>query len=120
MYMYNSDNEDRLSGIWIFHPSRDKDRLEQTLRLIENAALTPEDKYHSAYILQHGTCDQHYLLAYKLSKDAYNNGIEGAEKLMYSAYDRYLLSTGRYQEYNTQFQPVPLVKKCKNNEEIRY
>ncbi len=111
-YAYETDQFDRNTSKWLFYPQRDQERLALTLELIKRQELAPEDAYHAAYILQHGTCQDHFLEAYDLAYIASEAGIEKAHQLKLQAQDRYLLASGQQQMHGTQFQPLPIVREC--------
>lgn len=112
-HLYETDQEDRLSGYWIVNPNRDRQRLEYVLAVTEaNTVLTPEDMYYAAYILQHGTCTDHFRIANELASEAAKNDIENADWLAKATFDRWQLALGNQQEYGTQQMPIPIKRPC--------
>lgn len=81
-YLLQMDQEDCISGrIWL-QPERDEARLRRVLRLNEeNGIQTSLDKYRAAVVLNHGSCPEHYELAFELANQAAVSGVEGASGL---------------------------------------
>ncbi|WKZ38336.1 MAG: hypothetical protein QY332_10385 [Anaerolineales bacterium] len=106
-YMYETDQEDRLALRFRNLNERDWERLERVLEFHEQGNIArPEELYHAATILQHGTASEHYELAYLLAKRASEAGYKNADGLWKSAYDRWMLSLGKPQVYGTQSTAV--------------
>ena len=83
--------------------ARDQERLQRVLELHRQGEITSaENLYQAAMILQHGTDSTHYELAYLLAKQASEMGYKDADGLSKAAYDRWMLSLGKPQEYGTQ------------------
>ncbi len=102
-YMYKTDQGDRLALRFLKLNKRDQERLERVVELHEQEVIkSPENLYQAATILQHGTKSEHYELAYILAKQASETGYDNAEGLWKAAYDRWMLSLGKSQEYGTQ------------------
>lgn len=99
-YLLEMDQEDRISGrIWL-QPQRDEVRLRRVLKINEeNGIQTSLDKYRAALVLNHGSCPEHYELAYELANQAANSGVEGASGLAREVYNRWLLSRGQHRMY---------------------
>lgn len=106
-YMYETDQGDRLALRFRNLNERDHERLERVLEFHEQGNIAhPEELYHAATILQHGTTSEHYELAYLLAKRASEAGHENADGLWKAAYDRWMLSLGKPQVYGTQSTAV--------------
>lgn len=102
-YLYQSDQADRFGMRLITLEKRDIMRIKRVHELIENGLVTSDaDKYYAAAILQHSTNKKDYELSYRLSKEAFDNGYQKANGLWQAAYDRWLISMGEQQKYNTQ------------------
>ncbi|MBD2731007.1 hypothetical protein H6G96_33005 [Nostoc sp. FACHB-892] len=102
-YMFETDQQDRLTSRMIFDSSRDQARLKRTLSLDRQGLIAkPEAQYYAALILQHGTCPEHFRRAYQLAHGAAKAGIPQAEWLSHASYDRWMISEGQPQKYNTQ------------------
>lgn len=101
-YMKQTDQNDRLAILPFFlMPERDTMRVNGVIELLTiEDDLSVEDKYNAAIVLQHGTKPEHYEMAYHLSLDANETGYEN--DLWMLAYDRWQLSIGNEQVYNTQ------------------
>ena len=112
-HLFETDQEDRFSGYWIVNPRRDQQRLDYVLETVgrENS-LTPEDMYFAAFILQHGTCEDHFRVANELANIAAESNVEGAEWLAQATFDRWQLALGNRQRYGTQQMPIPIKKPC--------
>lgn len=103
-YMHQTDQRDRLTSHILFDSSRDQVRLERVLTLNQLGLIaTPEAQYHAALILQHGTCPEHFRLAYELSHAAAQAQVSDAQWLSHASYDRWMLSIRKPQKYNTQW-----------------
>ncbi len=103
-YLYDMDQIDRNSGRFVLDSTRDKARLQRVLALDRQGAIaTPDAQYHAAMLLQHGTCPDHFRRAYELSGAASVALIPNAEWLSHASYDRWMLSIGKPQKYNTQW-----------------
>ncbi len=103
-HMLQTDQQDRYSGRFITMPWRDRERLEQTRRIVESDAgsLDEHGKYAAAMILQHGASPHDYEQAYQLAWESSQAGNEAADALWKAAFDRWQISTGRPQQYGTQ------------------
>lgn len=92
----------------------DKTHRNKVFELLANGLVTTnKDKLNAALILQHTAlvfCNdelnsisaENYLLAYHLSKSAFENGELSAANFVAVTLDRYLLYTVGYQKYGTQ------------------
>ena len=102
-YLVKTDQKDRSSLYFIFNPNRDRLRINYVYHMIESKkSLNAEDKYNAAIILQHGNSAKDFQTAFKLSKAAYDEGLQKAEWLSKATYDRWQISKGKPQKYNTQ------------------
>lgn len=112
-YLYQTDQSDRLSGVWVFAPERDSVRLARVKQLYATGQITaPRDQYHAAAIFQHGQCAEEYRLAYELAQAAWNAGISEAEFWAKASYDRWQMSLGKPQKYGTQLIPFLILRPC--------
>jgi len=119
----------------------DQDRIKLVLPLVgRGAAITPEDKFNAALVLQHTPltfCDgklqsfspDNYLLAHSLFESALEAGFEDARYLVAASIDRYLVYTEGYQKYGTQRvinqetgkeELVPIDRKTTDEERAKY
>ncbi len=106
--MLEQDQDDRLTGRILLVPSRDDQRVARIEALVSQGALTtPKAWFAAAFILQHGRCPRHFEMAYHLASRANAAGYENATWLLQAAYDRWQLSLGKAQRYDSQpnFQP---------------
>lgn len=86
---------------------RDWRRRRRVQELIAAGALSaPEDFYHAAMILQHGTRLADYWQAHELAKRAADLGYRPARWLVAAALDRWLMRQGKPQKYGTQYTTV--------------
>jgi hypothetical protein len=82
----------------------DEQRRAQTKKLLEEGALhTGEDFERAAFIFQHGSTPNDYLLAHTLAMIAVKKGDGGAIWIATATLDRYLQNIGKPQIYGTQF-----------------
>lgn len=103
-YMFEMDQSDRNSGRFVLDSTRDQARLQRLLILDRQGLITTaKAQYHAAMILQHGTCPDHFRRAYELADAAAKAQIPNAEWLSHASYDRWMLSIGKPQKYNTQW-----------------
>lgn len=103
-YLYDLDQIDRNSGRFVLDSTRDKARLQRVLALDRQGTIaTPDAQYHAAMLLQHRTCPDYFRRAYELSRAASVALIPNAEWLSHASYDRWMLSIGKAQKYNTQW-----------------
>lgn len=94
-------------------PQSDDARREHVLRIIATGgAVTAQDKFNAALVLQHTGltfCEgqlkslsaENYLLAHFLFKEAMHGGIKDATYLAAASIDRYLSFSKGYQRYGT-------------------
>ncbi|GAB5494447.1 MAG: hypothetical protein Phog2KO_46620 [Phototrophicaceae bacterium] len=102
-YMRITDENDRFAILpFMLMPERDIARINRVLELLESANdLSAEDKYNMAYILHHSEdSSEQYEMAYHLASEANETGYENDLWMM--AYDRWQLSLGNEQLYDTQ------------------
>lgn len=112
-YAYETDQGDRKNlqfYLGIFKDKmklRDSMRLEQVKKLYEgNQIYKPLDKFHAAFILHHSRESELYEIAHELaskaaSADALKN-VYQVQWLVKATFDRWMLSIGKPQKYNTQ------------------
>lgn len=107
-YLYYTDQYDRQYGVFPLRFRRDFQRLERLHNLrARDAIQTVRDKYHAAWVLQHGFCRENYRLAYEYASDAKDEGVPGVDpqalNFIYAAtYDRWQLAQGGQQTSDTQ------------------
>jgi len=111
-YAYKTDQNDRKqlkSYLTYFSEleQRDKLRLAQVEKInTKNEIEKPTDKFYAAYIYHHSDQSSNYKIAYKLAEEAAkSNSLKDdyeAQWLRKATYDRYLVSIGKPQKYNTQ------------------
>ena len=94
--------------------SIDKTHRKKVMELLANGLIrTTKDKLSAALILQHTSltyCEkkltsvspENYLLAFELSKSAFDSGHKEAAYYVAITFDRYLLYTEGFQKYGTQ------------------
>ncbi|WP_079721025.1 hypothetical protein [Salegentibacter holothuriorum] len=111
-YAYESDQKDRRqlrSFLGYFSDLEDRDfkRLNQikTIRKSNNLKK-PRDKFYAAFIYHHGDTSIDYKIASKLAAEAAQDEFLKddfeVQWLRKATYDRYLLSVGKQEKYNTQ------------------
>ena len=84
--------------------SEDAVRRRRTRELLEQGALTTgPDFYAAAFVFQHGSMPDDFLLAHVLAVRALGLGMKQAEWIAAATLDRYLQNTGKSQIYGTQF-----------------
>jgi hypothetical protein len=82
----------------------DAGRRLQTRKLLADGQLhTGEDFKRAAFIFQHGSTPEDYMLAHTLAMVAVANGDASALWIATATLDRYLQSIGKSQVYGTQF-----------------
>jgi|GEM_PF-1089269 len=107
------DQADRAGWLFVLDGSRDDARLARVKELDAQGLLTvPEAQYHAALVMQHGTCPAEYQRAYELAHAAVEAGYTEALWLDHATYDRWMLSLGRPQKYNTQAVSIDLGGSC--------
>jgi hypothetical protein len=89
---------------WPSVSKSDAVRRTETMRLLHEGALhSGEDFNRAAYIFQHGSGPDDYLLAHTLAMIAIRKGYSDATWIAAATLDRYLLSIKQPQIYGTQF-----------------
>ena len=84
---------------------QDEERRKQTRKLLADGQLhTAEDFTRAAFIFQHGTTPDDFLLAHTLAMVAAAKGDEDALWISTATLDRYLQSTARPQIFGTQIK----------------
>ena len=82
----------------------DRDRRARVREILERGGLSqPQDYYHAAMVLQHGSEPEDFLLAHILSSTSAVLGHEPGKWLSAAALDRYLQSLGQGQVFGTQY-----------------
>lgn len=90
---------------WTVLNREDAERRTQTAKLLAGGQLhTAEDFNRAAFIFQHGSTSDDYLLAHTLAMIAAAKGDEGSLWIGTATLDRYLQSVGKPQIYGTQFK----------------
>ncbi len=89
---------------WAVISKQDEARRKQVLELLTSGALhTGKDFEHAAFVFQHGTGPDDYLLAHTLAMIAVARGDAGALWIGTATLDRYLNSIKQPQIYGTQY-----------------
>lgn len=111
-YAYRTDQADRqeLRSFVSFMSKleeRDHERLEQVRKLYSQDKIsTPIDKFHAAFVFHHSDNSNDYRIASQLAADAAQNEAlkdnYTVQWLQKASYDRYMLSIGKPEKYNTQ------------------
>ena len=84
--------------------TEDAERRRRTRELLDQGALTTgPDFYAAAFVFQHGSVPEDYLLAHVLAVRALGLGMKEAEWIAAATLDRYLHNTGKSQIYGTQY-----------------
>ena len=107
--LFAADQADRAPGgagiDWTVVGPRDVARQARTRTLLDSGALrTGEDYYRAAFIFQHGTKTDDYLLAHALAVAAAARGHSQAPWIAAATLDRYLQNIGQRQIYGTQYR----------------
>ncbi len=107
--IFAADQADRAPGgpgiDWAVVGPRDAARQARTRALLDGGALrTGDDFYRAAFIFQHGTKANDYLMAHTLAVAAAARGHAGAAWIAAAALDRYLQKIGQPQIYGTQYR----------------
>jgi len=90
---------------WTVVNREDAERRTQTAKLLADGQLhTAEDFNRAAFIFQHGSTSDDYLLAHTLAMIAAAKGDEGSLWIGTATLDRYLQAVGKPQIYGTQFK----------------
>jgi hypothetical protein len=108
--IYAADQADRQPGAaaidWSVVEPRDRARQARTRALLDAGALqSGDDFWHAAYVFQHGSEPNDYLLAHTLAMIATARGRDDAIWIAAATLDRYLQKSSRPQIYGTQFNP---------------
>jgi hypothetical protein len=106
--IYEADQADRAPGgaaiDWSVVGPRDEARRARTLALVAAGSLASGDDYwHAAFVLQHGSEPNDFLLAHTFAIIAAARGRPDATWIAAATLDRYLQKSGRPQIYGTQF-----------------
>jgi hypothetical protein len=106
--IFEADQADRAPGgpaiDWAVVTPRDEARRARTLALVAAGALASGDDYwHAAFVLQHGSAPDDFLLAHTFAIIAAARGRADATWIAAATLDRYLQKSGRPQIYGTQF-----------------
>ena len=111
-YAYKTDQSDRKQlrsfiGLFSKLEERDDQRLTQVKQLSHNRSLLkPIDKFYAAFIYHHSDNSTDYEVASKLSAQAAESeqlqDHYQVQWLKKAAYDRYMVSIGKPEKYNTQ------------------
>jgi hypothetical protein len=105
--IFEADQADRQSGPnidWAVVRPRDEARRARTAALLDAGALqSGDDFWHAAFIFQHGSNPDDYLLAHSLAVIAAARGRPDATWIAAATLDRYLQNIGRKQIYGTQY-----------------
>jgi len=109
--IFEEDQKVRQSGVaidWVVVSKSDADRREATQRLLNEGKLhTGEDFEHAAFLFQHGSTPNDYLLAHTLAMIAVKKGQNSSLWIATATLDRYLQSIHRPQIYGTQYFTKP-------------
>lgn len=93
---------------WAVIERRDADRRTRTRELLTRGLLSTADDFRwAAFIFQHGSSPEDYLLAHTLATVAVTRGDTSATWIATATLDRYLQAIGKSQIYGTQFKPTP-------------
>jgi hypothetical protein len=93
---------------WTLVSKSDADRREQTRTLLAEGALhTGKDFEEAAFVFQHGSSAQDYLLAHTLAMVAVSKGDVEAIWIAAATLDRYLENAGQKQIFGTQYSSDP-------------
>jgi hypothetical protein len=106
--IFEADQADRAPAgaaiDWAAVTPRDEARRARTLALVAAGALASGDDYwHAAFILQHGSAPEDFLLAHTFAIIAAARGRADATWIAAATLDRYLRESGRPQIYGTQY-----------------
>lgn len=89
---------------WEAVNARDAARRARTRQLLDAGALgTADDFFYAAYVFQHGTTPEDYLLAHALAMAAQAKGRADAAEIAAATLDRFLQHIGRPQVFGTQY-----------------
>ncbi|SDR71986.1 hypothetical protein [Christiangramia echinicola] len=111
-YAYKTDQKDRKElksfiGYFSKLEERDSIRLKQIRKIYKQDKLSkPIDKFHAAFVFHHSDNSKDYKIASELAEDAANSEIlknnYTVQWLKKASYDRYMVSIGQPEKYNTQ------------------
>ena len=108
--IFAADQTDRSGAAidWTVVAPADARRRAETKALLDGGALTTAADYgRAAFVFQHGTTPDDFLLAHSLAVIAGLKGEPDAGFIAAATLDRYLVSIGRPQIYGTQFNGRP-------------
>jgi hypothetical protein len=111
--IYDRDQHDRMTQNidWKVVGKADEERREQTRKLLAGGALhTGKDYEEAAFVFQHGSTAQDYLLAHTLAMVAVSKGDSTAIWISAATLDRYLEMVKQQQIFGTQFSSDPKQK----------
>ncbi len=99
--IFDADQEDRQGNIdWAKVKPRDLAREKIVLDLLKTGKLvTGKELVGAAYVFQHGSCPNHFLLANVLAERAIKLGTQGAKWIYAATLDRWLLNTRKPQKF---------------------
>ena len=93
---------------WSVVEPQDLARRQRTRQLLDAGALQSGDDYwHAAFVFQHGSEPEDYLLAHTLAMVAIARGRPDATWIAAATLDRYLQNIGQKQIYGTQYRTPP-------------
>ena len=111
-YAYKTDQNDRMQlrsfiGYFSKLKQRDSIRLKQVRsNYSQDQILAPMDKFHAAFVFHHSDNSTDYKIASELASEAANSvklkDNYTVQWLQRASYDRYMLSIGKPEKYNTQ------------------
>jgi hypothetical protein len=105
--IYDEDQADRNGDgeiDWAKVTPRDEQRRLATRKLLETGTLhTGVDFNHAAFVFQHGSTSDDYLLAHTLAMVAVGKGDKSSLWIASATLDRYLMTIKQPQVYGTQF-----------------
>lgn len=111
-YAFKTDQEDRrqlrsYADFFSELKDRDRRRLQQVKEILSgNKELKSLDKFHAAFVLHHSQQSEDYKLAAGLAaaaaKDPALKDVYEVQWLKKAAYDRWMVSIGEPEKYNTQ------------------
>lgn len=110
--MFAADQADRraLAARQLTQPElnrRDHERRQELALLVAEGHLRSADDYYcAALILQHGTLPEEFRRAHDFAAEAMRRGSVPARWLFAATLDRWLVATGKPQQYGTQYVRV--------------
>lgn len=105
--LFEADQADRTGPViaWSGLGSRDRTRATRTKVLLDRGVLaSADDYYHAAFVFQHGSEPNDYLLAHALAMIAVARGRPDASWIAAATLDRFLQRIGQKQIFGTQFR----------------